>query len=112
MPAPVVRSLDDIQDATQSADTSIARSGETQRQGDWRDELLKTGIRAKGKQRIDFSRVEPLAGTRWLHADAETKESKPATGCCLVRPGNTRRWNSGRLNSRSMRRRPCAPNPK
>ena len=77
VPAPVVRSLDDIQDATQSADTSIARSGETQRQGDWRDELLKTGIRAKGKQRIDFSRVEPLAGTRWLHADAETKESKP-----------------------------------
>ncbi len=77
VPAPVVRSLDDIQDATQLADTSIARSGETQRQGDWRDELLKTGIRAKGKQRIDFSRVEPLAGTRWLHADAETKESTP-----------------------------------
>jgi len=23
------------------------------------------------------SRVEPLAGTRWLHADAETKEGKP-----------------------------------
>jgi adenine-specific DNA-methyltransferase len=77
VPAPVVRSLDDIQDTTQPADDSIARSGETQRQGDWRDELLKTGIRGKGKQRIDFSRVEPLAGTRWLHADAETKESTP-----------------------------------
>jgi adenine-specific DNA-methyltransferase len=77
VPAPAVRSLDDIQDATQPADASIARTGETQRQGDWRDELLKTGIRGKGKQRIDFSRVEPLAGTRWLHADAETKDSKP-----------------------------------
>jgi adenine-specific DNA-methyltransferase len=26
---------------------------------------------------INFSRVEPLGGTRWLHADAETKEAKP-----------------------------------
>jgi adenine-specific DNA-methyltransferase len=26
---------------------------------------------------IHFSRVEPLAGTRWLHADAETKGAKP-----------------------------------
>ena len=77
VPAPAVRSLDDIQDVTQPADTSIARTGETLRQGDWRDELFKTGIRGKGKQRIDFSRVEPLAGTRWLHADAETKESTP-----------------------------------
>ena len=87
VPAPAVRSLDDIQEATLPADTSIARSGETQRQGDWRDELFKTGIRGKGKQRIDFSRVEPLAGTRWLHADAETKETTPQRGCCLVRPG-------------------------
>jgi adenine-specific DNA-methyltransferase len=59
------------------ADSSVARSGETLRQGEWRDELFKTGIRGKGKQRIDFSRVEPLAGTRWLHADGETKEDPP-----------------------------------
>ena len=59
------------------SDTSIARSGETLRQGEWRDELLKTGIRGKGGQHIDFSRVEPMGGTRWLHADAETKEDKP-----------------------------------
>ena len=26
---------------------------------------------------INFSRVEPLGGTRWLHADAETKGVKP-----------------------------------
>ena len=44
---------------------------------EWRDELLKTGLRGKGGQHIDFSRVEPLAGTRWLHADAETKGVKP-----------------------------------
>jgi adenine-specific DNA-methyltransferase len=77
VPAPAVRSIDDLGDAPLPADDSITRNGETQRQGDWRDELLKTGIRGKGKQRIDFSRVEPLAATRWLHADAETKESTP-----------------------------------
>ena len=52
---------------------SIARSGETLRQAEWRDELLKCGIRGKNNQYILFSRVEPLPGTRWLHADAETK---------------------------------------
>lgn len=77
VPAPVVKALADVEKRDQPADDSIARSGETQRQGDWRDELLKTGIRGKGGQRIAFSRVEPLAGTRWLHADAETKEDKP-----------------------------------
>jgi adenine-specific DNA-methyltransferase len=55
------------------ADASVARSGETVRQDEWRGELLRAGIRGKGGQMIRFSRVEPLAGTRWLHADAETK---------------------------------------
>lgn len=76
VPAPVVRPLSEIE-AELPADASVSRSGETQRQSDWRDELLKTGIRGKGKQKIEFSRVEPLAGTRWLHADAETKEDEP-----------------------------------
>src|SRR5215831_14273298 len=26
---------------------------------------------------IEFSRVEPLPGTRWLHADGETKDDHP-----------------------------------
>jgi adenine-specific DNA-methyltransferase len=80
VPAPVVRAFEDVAEdhaAPRVADRSIVRSGETQRQSDWRDELLKTGIRAKGGQRIVFARVEPLAGTRWLHADAETNEEKP-----------------------------------
>ena len=77
VPAPAVKAFDDVQQEEPPADDSIARGGETQRQGDWRDELLKTGIRGKSGQRIDFSRVETLPGTRWLHADAETKEAKP-----------------------------------
>ena len=74
VPAPAVKSLDAIEDtASQADDASVARSGETLRQGDWRDELLKTGIRGKGGQRISFARLEPLPGTRWLHAEGETR---------------------------------------
>ena len=53
--------------------TALARSGETVRQSDWRDELLTTGIRGKAGQRISFARLEPQAGTRWLHAVGETQ---------------------------------------
>lgn len=81
VPAPTVRSLEDVEErartASAPADASVAREGATLRHAEWRDELLKTGIRGKGGQKIDFSRVEPLAGTRWVHADAETKGSKP-----------------------------------
>lgn len=78
VPAPTVRSLDEIQDTeTQPADASISRKGTTLRHSEWRDELLKTGLRGKSGNQINFSRVEPLAGTRWLHADAETKGVKP-----------------------------------
>ncbi|MGI8424191.1 MAG: site-specific DNA-methyltransferase, partial [Chloroflexota bacterium] len=58
-------------------DASIAREGQTLRQSEWRAELLKTGIRAKGGAKIEFVRMETLPGTRHLSADAETKEEKP-----------------------------------
>jgi adenine-specific DNA-methyltransferase len=61
----------------QPADESVARTGPTLRQEEWRDELLQTGIRGKGGQMIRFSRVEPLGGTRYLHADAETDGDRP-----------------------------------
>jgi adenine-specific DNA-methyltransferase len=77
VPAPVVRTIDELEEDGRPADNSVARNGETLRQGNWRDELLKTGIRGKGGQRIAFSRVEPFPGTKWLHAEAETKEDKP-----------------------------------
>ena len=78
VPAPAVQSLDDTQSdaAPPSADTSIARSGETLRQSEWRDELKKTGVRGKNAQIIKFSYVEPLSATRWLHAKAETLPSE------------------------------------
>ena len=76
VPAPMVKPIDDIEEQS-VADTSIVRSGETKRQDEWRSELLKSGIRGKGGQKIEFSRVEPIGGTRSLQAEAETKEDKP-----------------------------------
>jgi adenine-specific DNA-methyltransferase len=56
-----------------TADITVARSGPTLRHTEWRDELLRCGVRAKGGQKLEFSRVEPLGGLRWLHADAEAR---------------------------------------
>ncbi|MBA4160383.1 MAG: site-specific DNA-methyltransferase, partial [Gemmatimonadetes bacterium] len=84
VPAPAVKSVEELlEGAPQPADASIARSGETLRQGEWRDELLRAGIRGKAGQHIRFARLEPLPGCRWLHADGETRLS--AEGADRVR---------------------------
>lgn len=75
VPSLAVRSIDDVEigkGKEVSADNSIVRSGETLRQAEWRQELMRTGIRGKNKQMISFTRVEPFPGAKWLHADAET----------------------------------------
>lgn len=74
VPAPTVRAPGEV-DAplTGDADASVARTGATARHVKWRDALLAGGIRGKNGQYITFSRIEPLAGMRWLHADGETK---------------------------------------
>jgi len=86
LPAPVSKSLDELENEkgisdvsaedSVEADVSIARSGETLRQSEWRDALLNSGVRAKGGQYIRFSRVEPMSGTRYIQAEAETKDDR------------------------------------
>ena len=101
VPAPAVRSVDDLLTPPAPPHAGgleggatpphaggieggyVARSGETLRQAEWRDELLKTGIRGKAGQHIRFARLEPLPGCRWLHADSETRPS--AEGADSVR---------------------------
>jgi adenine-specific DNA-methyltransferase len=67
VPFPTVLALDESEHQ-QEADITIARSGESSRQHQWRDELLKTGIRGKGGQMLRFAELETLPGTRYLHA--------------------------------------------
>ena len=77
VPSPLVKSTDEDEQIPNNTDMTFSQIGEAQRQTQWRDELLKTGIRGKSRQKIEFSRVEILSGTQWIHADAETIESEP-----------------------------------
>ncbi len=79
VPAPAVKPIDDIEDAPPpEADESVARTGETLREADWRDELVKTGIRGRAGQRISFTRLEMLPAARWLHAEGEIESDDTA----------------------------------
>jgi adenine-specific DNA-methyltransferase len=77
IPAPFVKNLDKAIDYQGLVDNSVAKSGETLRQDEWRDELLRTGVRAKGGAVIEFSRIEAQQGTKYIQALAETKEDIP-----------------------------------
>jgi adenine-specific DNA-methyltransferase len=77
VPSQRVRSFEDIDIETkQEADITIARSGETLKQNEWIDKMLSAGIRGKGGQIMKFVRIEPLPATRWIHAEAETKDGQ------------------------------------
>lgn len=70
VPFPSVKALDEAS-GPDEADASIARTGESGRQHQWRDELLKTGIRGKGGQLLKFADLEALPSDndiRNLHA--------------------------------------------
>ena len=70
VPFPSVKALDEASGPAE-ADASIARTGESGRQHQWRDELLKAGIRGKGGQMLKFAELETLpydADLRNLHA--------------------------------------------
>ena len=74
VPAPTVKSIDELSKEKESKNN---KNLGLIRQQQWRDELLKTGIRGKSGQKIEFSTVQTHPATRWLHADAETKEDNP-----------------------------------
>jgi adenine-specific DNA-methyltransferase len=89
VPAPTVLSMDEAA-PPQEADSSIARQGETSRQAQWRDELLRTGIRAKGKDAdgkqkfIRLADLEAVPGCRHLHASGTVAEGADAGARLLV----------------------------
>ena len=71
VPSPIVAPLDEFLAEPVQADESVGRGGESVRQAEWRDELLKTGLRGTGGQRISLTRLEPLPVPD-LHAEGET----------------------------------------
>ena len=75
VPAPVVIPLSDSLESLPPppSDASVSRSRESVRQVEWRDELLKTGLRGTGGNRIELTRLEPLPLPA-LHAEGETDD--------------------------------------
>ena len=78
VPSQRVTSFEDVAKTIQEPDITIARSGETIKQNDWIDEMLATGIRGKAGQKIEFTRIETIGGTRYIQAEAETKDGQKA----------------------------------
>ena len=126
VPAPVVKAVDEIVDLTPAlqergevgADESVARSGETLRQGEWRDELLKA-FAAKPDS------VFPLSGWNPCPAHAGctprerpvptlpgrnvfTRKEPPGTRSVSWYPSapTTRLWNSARWSTPGKRLAP------
>ncbi|NHB68903.1 site-specific DNA-methyltransferase [Perlabentimonas gracilis] len=78
IPAPFVKDLEGALESEMEADKSVTRTGETLRQDQWRDELARTGVRAKGGAMIEFSRMEAISGTKYIQAQGETKPALSA----------------------------------
>ena len=68
LPAPIVRPIDSEVELQED---------DSAKQMDWREQLLATGILGRAGERLSFSRVEALMGTKYLQAEAETNEDKP-----------------------------------
>ena len=68
LPAPVVRPLE----APENIDVDLGK-----KQDDWCEQLRATGVMGRGGNRLMFSRIEPLEGTKFLQAEGETKEETP-----------------------------------
>ena len=79
VPAPIVFPIEEITEAGLppiEVDVSVTRSGQTKRHEDWCAELLKTGMRSKNNQRLLFTRIDLLSGTRYLHATGQIDEDE------------------------------------
>ncbi|MFH0853808.1 MAG: site-specific DNA-methyltransferase, partial [bacterium] len=71
VPSLRVKPFDGNEPKIEVTNEQLARTGETGKQAEWRDELKSTGIRATGGKIIQFSRLEPMVATRFLHAEGE-----------------------------------------
>jgi len=77
VPSPTVKSIDLLYDNMQVKQNNELKikDQESNSQELWREELLKTGIRGKNKQKIEFASIETHPATRWIHAVGLTRET-------------------------------------
>ncbi len=84
VPSLRVKPFDGKEPKLEITNEQLARTGETGRQAEWRDELKASGIRTIGGKLISFSRVEPMIATRFLHAEGEILEEKGENKKALI----------------------------
>ncbi len=78
VPAPTVIPISESEfEKADTADVSVANTDPTQSINRWIAELLASGVRGTGGQRLNFSSLEPLGGSIFIHA---TGELKPESG--------------------------------
>ena len=93
LPAPVVKPLDD----DNSSPAPFFYENTAKKQFDWMQELRATGILGRQGEKIQFSRIDPLTETKFLHADAETKET-PSRRAVICFAGETRPLDTRMVN--------------
>ena len=80
VPAPTVKPLDEIEEPQEfQADNAIAHMGETMRQGEWQDNLLKTEFAAKAGNKyrsLDWSRCQEPGRCTWKEKQNPKKKNR------------------------------------
>ena len=84
VPAPTALSISEVANVKDNfhdlnsteALCSDGKAEGTSRQENWKEQLLNSGIRGRDGQRINFSRLETMKGTKWIHATGETKSDQ------------------------------------
>lgn len=76
VPSPTVMSIDSMHD---SKVNWLELSKDSHRQDEWRTALQTSGIRARDGTKIQFIRVDPHPTASYLHAEAQTNETKSKT---------------------------------
>ena len=68
VPSLRVKPFDGYEPRIEGSDRELSQTGETGNQAFYRDELKTTGIRTTGGNKIEFSTVEPMLATKFIHA--------------------------------------------
>jgi adenine-specific DNA-methyltransferase len=105
LPAPVVQPLDD-----DTGPAPFFYENAAKKQFDWMQELRATGILGRQGEKIKFSSVEALEGTKFLHADAETKEA-PSRRAVICFAGETRPLDTRMVNQAIYEAQHIVPQP-
>jgi adenine-specific DNA-methyltransferase len=74
VPSLRVKPFDGKEPKIEGSGRELSQTGETGNQSLYRDELKTTGIRTTGGKKIEFSVVEPMLATKFLHAKGEIIE--------------------------------------